>query len=334
MTIYNDLYIRDSYSDTGVIPSSGNAYQSPDIIPFQNNILDWSVANSTYAGPDIGKKIINNGVNNIYVRCKNLNTNAASGNVDLYYSEASLFLLPKKWTRVMSSGGSGSLSFVDGSGKTSISANGVAISNPSFFMSGLPGNGHYCFIAVIQTKDHPVTIPTTFDSDSKFVQWVQNNPSIGWRNIIHLPNTLTQVSQVLNFGNADQSKTYFIFAISGHGFVPNTKINCQCSHRDCSYIDFEGSFPEPDEYGNQSFNSISYPVPANFDGDLVTTVTSPSGQFPKGAHFSVTFYKVPTSNELDLIVSKRFTLVSGTEEKPFSHDAMLIKIGECTTNLI
>lgn len=332
MTIYNDLYIRDAYSDTGVIPSSGDAYMSPDIIPFREKMLDWSTANSTYAGPDIGKSILNNAVNNIYVRCKNLNTIAGSGKVSLYYANFSLILLPNTWTRVMSSGGVSSLSVVDGSGNTSISAGSVALSNPSFYLTGLPGNFHYCFIAVIQTTTHPVNIPTQFSSNAEFVQWVQNNPSIGWRNISYSSNSVTQIFRTYNFGNINLKDTYFHFNIKGTLFVPGTKVKCQCTDVSCP-INFEGSLPEPDKKGNQIV-TFQVLIPANFKGDLVTTITSPSGDFPKGASISIEFLQDPDmSNELDLAVCKRFIVASGTEENRILHDAMLIKIGECTIRI-
>ncbi|WP_440947631.1 hypothetical protein ACSAZL_05005 [Methanosarcina sp. T3] len=332
MTKYNDLYIRDAYSDTGIIPSSGDAYMSPDIIPYQNKMLNWSTANSTYAGPDISKSIINNAVNNIYVRCKNLNNSAGSGTVSLYYANFSFILLPTTWTKVMSSGGIGSLSFVDESGNTSISSGSVALSNPSFYLAGLPGNFHYCFIAVIQTPTHPVTIPTDFSSNAEFVQWVQKNPSIGWRNISYSPNSVKQLSRYYRFGNINPYDTYFIFTITAVNHVPGTKVNCQCTDISCP-INFDGSIPEPDKKGNQivTFNVL---IPPNFSGDLITTVTSPSGSFPIGADFHTEFLQVPDmSNELDLAVSKRFTVVSGTEENRIYQDAMLIKVGECTITI-
>ena len=329
MPTYNDLYVRDNFSDTGVTPSAGNPYQSPDIIPYQNSALTWANANSTYSGPDIGKAIINRGINNIYVRAKNLNTVAGSGTVSLFYANASLFLLPSTWTQVMSAGGQSALQLTDGSGNTSIPAGRVAISNPSFLLTGLPPGPHYCLITVVQTTAHPVTIPTTFPSNAAYSQWVQNNPAVGWRNITYSPNTLVQMSRIFEFGNINPTPAYFYFGIVGRGFVPGTAINCQCTDQACP-INQNLTLPQPDSLGNQvtGFQTL---VPANFWGSMVITATSPSGPFPSGAVLTMTYNQIPDmANELDMAVAKRFFTASGMEENSTITTAMLIKLGECT----
>jgi len=111
---YADLFSRDNFGDTGIIPSTGNPYQSPDIIPLQSGTLGWPQVQTSYNGPDIGLSVLNGGVNNIYVRSMNLNQQAASsGTVNLYYSKASVFLIPTSWTPISGPSGQGSLPLVD-----------------------------------------------------------------------------------------------------------------------------------------------------------------------------------------------------------------------------
>jgi len=333
MTMYNDLYIRDNFSDTGVIPSTGNPCQSPDIIPYQNGTLAWSTANSTYTGPDLGKSIINGGVNNIYVRAKNLNTVPGAGAVNLYYANASLFLLPKTWTQITSAGGVKSLSLVDGTGQTSIAAGGIALSNPSFLLTGLPPGPHYCLIATVQTTAHPITIPTSFPTNSAFSQWVQNNPAVGWRNISYAPNAQVQVIRTLAFGNVNQKQEYFYFRIAGRGFVPGTPVNCQCTNSACP-INQNLTLPAPDAEGNQitGFQTL---VPANFWGDLVITVTSPSGPFPSGATMTTSYYQIPDEGTaLDRKMARRFVTESGGKADAEFKSSMLIKLGQYTIKLV
>ncbi|MCK9630048.1 MAG: hypothetical protein M0R30_00240 [Methanoregula sp.] len=328
MTVYNDLYIRDNFGDTGTIPSSGNPWQSPDIIPYQNEMLTGNHAKETYAGPDIGRSIINSGINNIYVRSKNLNTSAGSGRVDLYYADASLFLLPKTWTPVSTAGGK-IPEFVDSSGNTSIAPGEIGLSNPAFLLTGMPAGPHYCFIAVAQTTAHPVTIPPSFVSNAAYSLWVQENPAVGWRNISYSPNTLVQMSRVFHFGNVNPASAYFYFRIVGRGFVPGTKINSQCTDRSCP-INVDTPLPEPDDQGNQ-IAGFQTSVPAGFWGDLVLTATSPTGKFPVGATLTMSYYQIPAqSDRLEMAAAKRFIIASGKEDTPLLTTAMLIKIGECT----
>ena len=334
MAQYNDIYVRDNFGDTGFTPSTGIPYQSPDVIPCQDGTLDWDTANSDYMGPDLGKPIINGGINNIYVRSKNLNDVVGAGKVNLYYSRASLFLRTDEWTPVISAGKEATLSFVDGSGGTSISPNGIAISNPSFLLTGLPPvqNDHYCLIAVVQTDAHPVTIPSSFPTNADYDKWVQTNPGVGYRNISYSPNTQTQMSRSVGFGNMNLKTEYFIIVITGQKFDEGTKINCQCTDKNCP-IDNEQPLPKPNPQGNQII-SFGVSIPGNFWGDLVVTATSPGGNFPTGASLLISYYQVPdTSVALDMEVARPFAMAGGTGENSDLTAAMLIKLGEYTIRI-
>lgn len=331
-TVYNDLFIRDNFADTGITPSTGNPYQSPDIIPVQSGSLAWATANSTYGGPDQGKAIINGGVNNIYVRCKNLNTAPGTGSANLYYANASLFLLPRTWTQINSAGGSGSLNFVGNGGVASIPAGTVAISNPAFLLTGLPPGPHYCLIAVAQTPAHPITVPATFPSNAAFSLWVQNNPAVGWRNISYQPNGSTQIVRTFAFASVNPVAAYFHFRIMGRGFATGTPIVAQCTDQTCP-INQNLTLPAPDINGNQ-ITGFDTSVPANFSGNLVVTATSPSGAFPVGATLTVTYYQYPNlEDEMDREASAPDKIARMTEAGVVFAAPMLIQIGECTVTV-
>jgi hypothetical protein len=328
-TMYNDLYVRDNFGDTGLYPSGGNPCQSPDIIPVQSGSLTWATANSTYAGPDQGQGIINGGVNNIYVRAKNLNTVAGAGTASLYYADASLFLLPTTWTQINSAGGAGALSLVDGTGNTNIAASGIAISSPSFLLTGLPPGPHYCLISVLQTATHPIQIPATFPSNAAFALWVQNNPAVGWRNISYQSNTSTQIIRTFSFASINPTPAYFHFRVLGRGFATGTAVSAQCTDQTCP-INQNMTLPAPDVNGNQ-ITGFDASVPANFSGNLVVTATSPSGAFPKGATLTVTYYQYPAlGDEVDMSAAFAFETARVSDAGPMSVAAMLIQIGECT----
>lgn len=329
-TPYNDLFVRDNFGDSGSYPSVGTPYQSPDIVPRQSGTLTWATANSTYNGPDQGLSILNPGVNNIYVRAKNLNTVAGTGTVSLYYANASLFLMPNTWTGISSAGGASSLALVDGTGNTSIAAQGVAISSPSFLLAGLPAGPHYCLIAVVQTPTHPVAIPTSFTSNAAFSLWVQNNPAVGWRNISYQPNTAIQMIRTFNFASVNPTSAYFHFRILGRGFVAGTAINAQCTDQTCP-INQNMNLSAPDVNGNQ-ITGFDASVPGNFTGNLVFTATSPSGAFPIGATLTVTYYQYPSLDEpLEMKAAGAFRIVKFTDQgNPVHYAPMLIQIGECT----
>jgi hypothetical protein len=330
-TMYNDLYVRDDLGGTGLYPSTVNPCQSPDIIPLQSGTITWATANSTY-GSDQGKSIVNNGVNNVYVRAKNLNNVPGAGTASLYYADASLFLLPTTWNQITAANGTGALSFVDGTGNTNIAAGTIGLSNPSFMLAGMPPGPHYCLITVVQTAAHPVTIPTTFSSNAAFVQWVQNNPAVGWRNISYQANGSIQMTRTYTFASTNSTSAYFHFRVVGKGFATNTAIAAQCTDQACP-INQSMTLPAPDSQGNQITGFDTY-IPAGFSGTLVMTATSPSGPFPANANLTMSYYQYPSmSNELDMSVAGLFKIARHTEAGPVHYAPMLIKIGECTIQL-
>lgn len=335
--VYNDLYIRDSFSDKGAYPSSGDAYKSPDIIPFLAESLTWTKANSTYNGPDIGLPINNGGANNIYVRCYNLGVSAGTGTVALYYADASLFLRPSTWTQISSAGKATQLPFAYDGGASSIPPHAVGLSNPPFLLTNLRPGPHYCLIAVAQTPTHPVVVPQSFTSNAAFAQWVQNNPAVGWRNIAYAPNTATQAIGTYDFANINADSAYFHFQVIGSGFQVGTPVRVQCTDQKCP-IDQKLTLPAPDAKGNQitGFDTL---VPANFDGDVQVTITSPSGPFPPSASLSVGYFQYPSAqNELDVTCSHLYVIrrpsadfKEALGQAPIA--AQLIKIGECTIRI-
>ncbi|WP_421908366.1 hypothetical protein [Methanolacinia petrolearia] len=252
----------------------------------------------------------------------------------MYYSRASMFLLPTNWTRLASAGGEKSLPFIDGSGSTSISSGSTSISNPSFLLTDLPpvSGDHYCIIAIVQTTAHPVTIHDKFPTNGSFCQWTQQNPAVCFRNISYSPNTLTQLNRVFSFGNVNQKDAYFTIVITGRGFVTGTMIKVQCTDKNCP-IEQNLSLPKADSQGNQIVSFVTE-VPAGFWGDLVVTATSPAGEFPAGASLTSSYFQIPDKTDaLDVKVARRFLTSSGIGEDSEFTTAMLIKLGECAIDV-
>ena len=186
---YRDVFVRDNFDDDGNAPSSGTVHLSPDIIPYQGGTLDVAQAIATYGGPDIGKPFVQHGANNIYVRAKNLQpAGTESGTVQLYFCPSSLFMIPSQWTgnEVLTAGNTNTVSFVNAAGSMALNPGDICLTAEAFFLDGLPPttNGdHYCLIAVVNTPNETTTIPSCFDSNAAFVAWVQNTPTVAWRNL-------------------------------------------------------------------------------------------------------------------------------------------------------
>jgi hypothetical protein len=334
-TQYDDIYFRDNFDDDGTVPSRGYPYWSPDIIPVRNATLTWTQISSTYnSGTDIGKDIINGGVNNIYVRAKNLNTtNTSSGTVALYYSKASLLMLPTRWIPISTPPGQNTAPLVDGNQKPTIAAKGICVGNPPFLLQNLPPNpgDHYCLVGVVNTPTHPVTIPQSFADNVAFVQWVQNSPSVGFRNLNVVPNNQTQLIRGFTFGSTNPTSAYFYFRIVAQKFQTGTGIVAQCSDAS-SPINFSGSLPAPDGDGNQ-ITGFEQRLPANFTSTLLVTATSPGGPFPDGAKLHIEYHQIPPQQrdprEMEV---GRFVTIARVHEHVgnVASTEFLIKLGECT----
>lgn len=339
MAQYSDIYARDNFGDTGVYPSTGNPYQSPDIIPLQSGTMTTATAASTYAGPDQGKPILTPGANNVYVRVKNLRSSAQTGTVALYWSPASLLLLPSDWTgnQVLTPNGLSQAPCINRAGGASLAPNEVGLGNPAFLLQGLPQiqNDHYCLVAVIATPNTTVQIPASFASNAAFSSWVQNNPAVAWRNISLVNNTVPTIVKNTNFASTSPAGAYFHFRITGRNFPPGSSVQSQCTDQR-SPINQTVTLPSPDANGNQIAGFDTY-LPGNFSSTLVNTITPPTGKnFIPGSTLTIDYYQYPEAepDELERKVG-RFVETSREEHgHRVRVGAYLIPLGQVTFNIM
>lgn len=181
-TLYDDIYIRKSLSDQGLVPADASAgyCNSPDIVPTGTQPLsDVSVLKDNW-NKDIGKDIVKNGQNYIYLRGKNLAAGAESGNFSLYYTPASLIMYPFKWleNRLETSGGSTTSAVAaEASGEI------VYTKDPFTWITGGPAAGdHFCLVGMVETPQHAAPVPSVKDMKD-MAQWLLNNPNVAWRNV-------------------------------------------------------------------------------------------------------------------------------------------------------
>ncbi len=170
-----DVYLRDNPGDDGTVPTSGGISASPDIIvrPFQ--IADPQTAFGEGSGTEnsqsLGFEAEAGQDNYIYVRMKNRGA-ADANNVtcQVYWSNVSTLVTPDMWNLI------GTTAPVNvPQGDTLVVAPELVWPEP-----GIPGEGHYCFVGIL---DHPIDpappLPTTFTSFSSFVR---NQNNVTWRN--------------------------------------------------------------------------------------------------------------------------------------------------------
>lgn len=337
MPTYDDIYVRDNFGDSGSIPSTGNPYQSPDLIPCQSGVLTMSQLVTNYPGPDIGMNIVQGGVNNIYVRGRNLSTSNSAGRTTLNRANSSLLLLPEQWVPIQTMGGQSEVTLVDLNSSPTIGPGAICAGSQAFVLTGLPpSNFHYCLIGIIQTNAHPITVPTRFDSNAAFASWVQTNPAVGWRNVNLVANTQVQDISSFLFGSTDPNPAYFYFQIkapSGNNYATNTGIQVQCTDSRCPFS-WSGTLPAPDSQGNQ-ITGFQHYVPGNMTMTLTRTLTSPDGRpFPREGRIEISYYEVPPGLDeaLEASVSRDVLVGEVKEDGRLLHTTVpLIKLGQCWT---
>ncbi|WP_394825870.1 hypothetical protein [Pendulispora albinea] len=296
MAICSGLLVRDNFADTGTVPSTGTIWTSPDIIPYGQDVLSSAQAVSTYKGPDIGRPVVNNLNNNIYVRCRNVSNHTMTGNVNLYYANSSLFLLPNTWTQLKVP--TVNNAFVTASGpapSTSIPEGIIGMVQAPFNLSHVPPEHHFCFIAVVNDNNVPFPIPAKFASNAAFASWVASNPSVAWRNIVLCAGSNSNVTSYQTFGNCNPIASTFIFSMVGKNLPPGTTWQAHCADKRLPQ-----AFSASGTFSTSGTASLQMEVPPNIGGGnplltMAFTYTAPGGQaFPKNAVVTVTYYQVPT----------------------------------------
>jgi hypothetical protein len=296
MSTYSGLLLRDNFQDSGIIPSTGDLWTSPDIIPYGSNVLSPSDAVSTYNGPDIGQPVVTNQNNNIYVRSKNITSAAMAGNANLYYADASLFLYPTTWQPVNVPVFNNAFVTTSPPLSAPIPVGEIALVQSPFTLGGIPPNAHYCFICVVNNNNVPFPVKQSFDSNAAFYLWVRGSGNVAYRNIILNIGSLANVVSYTTFGNDNPISSKMIFSVVGTNVPAGTTWAASCTDaRLPQPFSASGTFSSSGTAGTQ------LTVPAKISGgnplmSMAFTFTNPSGQrFPGGTSFKISYYQVPTS---------------------------------------
>jgi serine protease len=172
-----DIYIRDNTDDAGIVPSSGNLCQSPDIIVLAAPDADpqgsFGQGSGTEDDVDLSVSAVTRGSNHhLYARVRNRGTaDAQNVTVDFYYSEPATLVTPDQWQPIGST-----QPFDVPADDTLVVSNAV-----TWQSANIPAAGHYCFIAVANHTDDraPSLAGSNWDG---FIGLIANNNNVAWRN--------------------------------------------------------------------------------------------------------------------------------------------------------
>ncbi|AOI68871.1 hypothetical protein [Burkholderia ubonensis] len=304
MSTYSGLLVRINPEDVGQVPAEGLEWISPDIIPYGTQVLTYVQAVETY-GQTIAQPIVNNLNNNIYVRCKNINLNESSmkGNVNLYYADSSLFLLPNTWVPLTLPTQDNAFGIDSGSSfRTTIPQKSVGLVEAPFNLKYLQPGRHFCFIAVVNNNNKKFPIPARFSSNVAFAKWVKDNPNIAQRNISLIPGSNSNYTQYASFGNNNPKPATFRFDLTASNIPPQTTWGAQCADlRLPSPFTDSGTFKQAND--RVSTKWITVPPLVGKDNQLMNmafTFSAPPGTaFSGDVNIKIEYRQIATGvNEL------------------------------------
>ncbi|ROZ79804.1 S8 family peptidase [Ramlibacter sp. WS9] len=207
-----DIYLRDAVGDTGAIPWGGSISGSPDVIvrpsPVADPQLTYGEGSGTENSATLGYEVESGQENSIYVRVRNRGGAAAANVVaTVYWSEVATLITPSTWNLI----GTVTLPTVPVGDVLTVSPR-LAWPN-----AGIPGIGHYCFVATLQTPTDPAP-PTPGPLDwASFQDMIRAHNNVTWRNfnvINDLPDAPNATpSFAFKMAGADDRALPFAFEI-------------------------------------------------------------------------------------------------------------------------
>jgi len=337
--------IRDTLTDTGVGPTDGTVYMSPDILPNGNATITPGTIVSTYNETSVGfGEVFANSINQIFVRAKNLSTTTQSGAVALYWAPSSLFAQPLTWSSNTVTTNGGKTTFVTLSDATtpgngsSVAAGDIAYTSTPFVLTSLPplgANQHYCFIAISGPTNAAPPVPTSnFTSNASFVEWVEDNANVAWLNFSYIaPSQATKILAT-QYGNANNSTDEFFFGVTAQNCPTGTTISF--ADPSCSPpVSLSATLGAPNSNGEQLAITSEVAIPANYSGIITVQATAPAGKsFPANWQIAVEAYQVvnpDTATRKELQRSRPFrTQRKQSDGKTVLATTLVLPMGQCT----
>jgi hypothetical protein len=268
----------------------------------------------------------------VYIRAKNISTAGITGTVDLYYANASLFLLPATWQQVVLPVSDNTLCDAQNDMATTIGTGDIALVQQSFIMNGVPTNAHYCFIALVNNNGATTPIPLSFASNDDFVGWITSNQNIAQRNIVQVPSSGSSLSSTMTFGNTDSTTQTIIFGMTGTNLPSGTTSwSAQCTDSRLDPAIYPNGFNASGTFAGNGASAMIQAPPLGSGGNSVMamtfTFTAQSGNWPANATVEIDDYQPDPSN---VAVNARLRTIPSRANDGTTETTRLLWLGSVT----
>lgn len=229
MASYDGFLLRDSLGDTGVVPSPGYPYYSPDLIAHAQVANPQTFFAGNY-GSDPNEAVeLGSRLNRIYVRAKNLSANPLSGYyVSVFRAQPALFLTPSVWRNNPLSTASGNPYLAL---PPTVQPNAVGVGQDCFMLDAIASN-LFCLVGIASPQPQPA-IPSNFSTYSDYLVWVRGNQSVCGRNlnmVRDFPNrSLERLEHFSNPSATETVPTLFQVSIVGGLLPAGSTFGLQCA---------------------------------------------------------------------------------------------------------
>ncbi len=321
MSQFDGFLMRDTLQDTGVVPSPGYPYHSPDLIGHAQVANPTTFFKNNYNTDPNQPVQTGSKLNYFYVRAKNLAPQTLTGYyVTVYRANASLFMRPSIWKN-------NKLQTHDGQAYVSLGntpSGQVVVGDKPFFLDGI-ASSNFCMIGIVSNSQNP-TIPSDFATYADYISWVRTNQNVCGRNlrILHsYPNR--NYEQLDEFSNPQAEAVPTLFQTTIHGSLPaNSKFGLTCAP-----LNLNTNW----NVNDGTVRTASAMTPAQFNGNVTTWATLPSGSWPNGVWIETTVYVGEGANSpAAMFAETEWCDLGGVA--PESLDANrphLVRLGNCAT---
>lgn len=166
-----DIYLRDSLSDSGTVPSVGTLCLSPDIITRTAKVTDPAVTLGDMGNDSLSEDVEHGQTNYVYLRLQNRGAVQGDVKVTLYWSSPATFGAPAMWHEIGE--------------KTvyNVQPGTVSIAEFEWQAADLPPVGHFCLVGELDDPLDPAPDKTLITDGSMYSRFIAESNNFAWRNI-------------------------------------------------------------------------------------------------------------------------------------------------------
>lgn len=166
-----DIYVRDSLSDTGVIPSIGTLYLSPDVITRSALVAAPQTELADMNDGDLGEQVEIGQPNYVYVRLQNRGAEAGGVSISVYWTDPGSFGNPSSWKPI-------------GTTQANVQPGTMHVAGPiTWAEDNLPPEGHFCLVTELNDHLDPAPDKSLITTADQYVRYISQSNNYAWRNI-------------------------------------------------------------------------------------------------------------------------------------------------------